>query len=161
MLLFFIFRMICRVDSIQNTLSEIWARTSSEETRIKDDEINKTTPLDDPFGTDLGHYDLWNRLDDSFRNRVWMKIFGLKGRPDRASELLRQQLHDVVDAPVPGVAAWNSVLDAWANAAPTDERAVDEAYSLLRLLQKDPRCRQAGVRPNVATYACLLKVSTP
>lgn len=152
---------ICWVDSIQNTLSEIWTQTSSNNKTLEigqHDEIDKHSPLADPSGADYDQYNIWNRLDNSFRNRVWMKILGRNGRPDRATELLRQQLRDVVDAPVPGIAAWNSVLDAWAEAAPTDETAVDEAYALLRLLQKDPRCRKAGVRPNVATYGSILKV---
>ena len=153
--------MICWVDSIQNNLSEIWTQTSSSKTTLvmgHNDEIDKHLPLADPSSADYDHYNIWNRLDSSFRNRVWMKVLGRNGRPDRASELLRQQLREGVDAPVPGIAAWNSVLDAWAEAAPTDETAVDEAYALLRLLQTDSRCQKAGVRPNVATYGCILKV---
>ena len=134
------------VDSIQNTLSEIWAQTRGKEPLINGDDENGQ-----PYSADI-----WSHLDASLRSRVWMKILGRKGLPNRATEVLLQQLHSATE--VPGIAVWNSVLDAWAEAATTDEKAVAEAFVLFRLLQNDRQCRQAGVRPNVATYGCMLKV---
>jgi len=101
-------------------------------------------------------------LGSLFRNRLMVKVFGMNGRPDLATDLLRQQLlsrdGDDDNDTVPSIAVWNSVLDAWAESAPSQPNAVEEAFAVWELLQSDPRCQQAGIRPNIATFGCLFKV---
>ena len=101
-------------------------------------------------------------LGSLFRNRLMVKVFGMNGRPDLATDLLRQQLllrdGDDDNDTVPSIAVWNSVLDAWAESASSQPNAVEQAFAVWELLQNDPRCQQAGIRANIATFGCLLKV---
>jgi len=126
-------------DNIQNNLSDILAQQ------------NRGIDETDSAVEEMMHL-------DSFRYNLMTRIFGMNGRPDKATNLLREQLRN--SDSVPSIAVWNTVLDSWSKAS-SQPGTVEEAFALFELLQNDQRCKEAGVEANKATFGYMLKVSRP
>jgi pentatricopeptide repeat protein len=84
---------------------------------------------------------------------VLIKAYGNGGRVDVAMEVLHRMLQD--SRVEPNAKIFNSLINQWAESSRPD--AVEQAFDVFRLMEKNEKCLELGVRPNVITFSALLK----
>jgi pentatricopeptide repeat protein len=84
---------------------------------------------------------------------VLIKAYGNAGRVDLAMEVLHRMLKD--SRVEPNANIFNSLINQWAESSRPD--AVEQAFDVFHLMEKNEKCLELGVRPNVITFSALLK----
>jgi pentatricopeptide repeat protein len=90
---------------------------------------------------------------DIVKYGVLIKAYAHAGRIDGATKVLRRMLQD--SHVEPNVIIFNTLLDAWAGSSESD--AVEQAFSVLQLMEQDGKCLELGIRPDAFTFNALLK----
>lgn len=84
---------------------------------------------------------------------VLIKAYGNCNQADRGAEVLQKLLQD--SRVEPTVDVFNSLVEAWAKSSRPD--AVEQAFSVLLIMDENAKCLKLGIRPDVVSFNTLLK----
>lgn len=94
-----------------------------------------------------------NRLNKSaYQLGILIKAFGKADKAEQATTAVREVLESSdtnLDTEV-----FISLLNAWAESSRPD--SVDQAFSIFRIMDEHPKCRELGIRPTTGAFCALL-----
>lgn len=88
---------------------------------------------------------------------IMMKHYKWQNQADRALSLLKDMLDNDDEVPL-SIGLFNSVFDALASSNQPNQ--ISKALETYHLLIDHPRCQMVGLKPDIATFGCLVRFFT-